>query len=444
MKKGYLFLLLVFHLLILSRLQFTAWPEMVSFPFLINHGFVTYSDMVHAYPPLLISTLSVLYKIFGYKILVLKVFGWSSILVSDLLIFKIILKIMKKQNTALFGVLVYVILQPILEGNMVWPDLFIVPFLLLTFLMLSQKKYFFAGVAIGLALLTKQTAVLYIVYCILYIVLTERNLRKLINFTIGGSIIGLLFLLNLISQKSLVDFVNWTIIYPSKYWTKFPGYVQLSPTLRENLILLTLIAPFAFLVLKAKNKIFADKNFLLLFGFLICGIVGVYPRFSFFHFQGALAFLVILYLYLIKNKYILLIPVFLILILQYNQINLKGDRFWSQSDLDLAQIIESDSIINKPIYLLGVPSQYYVFANRLPNIPWLDGFGWYLEIPGVQEEVIQGFKKNPPEEIFWQTPIDGNWYDIGAYQPKMISDYIVNNYTKTKEIQKGLWEWKRN
>src|SRR5258708_4303744 len=402
MKKGYLFLLLVFHLLILSRLQFSAWPEMVSFPYLINHGFVTYRDMVYAYPAILISTLSVLYKIFGYKILVLKIVGWSSILVSDLLIFQIILKITKKQNTALFGVLIYVILQPILEGNMVWPDLFIVPFLLLTFLLLIHKKYFWSGVAIGLAFLTKQTAALYIVLGISYIALTERNLRKIINFTIGGLVVGIPFLLNLISQKSLVDFVNWTIVYPSKYWTKFPGYVQLSPTLRENLILLTLIAPFAFLILKASRKIFADKNFLILFGFLICGIVGVYPRFSFFHFQGALAFLIILYLYLVKNKYILLIPVFLILIFQHNQINLKGDRFWSQSDLDLAQIIENDSIINKPIYLLGVPSQYYVFANRLPNTPWLDGFGWYLEIPGIQEKIIKDFDQNQPSTIFWE------------------------------------------
>ena len=325
----------------------------------------------------------------------------------------------------------------------VWPDLFIVPFLLLTFLLLIHKKYFWSGIAIGLAFLTKQTAVLYIVSGISYIALIEKNLRKIINFTIGGLVIGIPFLLNLISQKSLVDFVNWTIIYPSKYWTKFPGYVQLSPTLRENLILLILIAPLSILLAKSFKQIKQRKELYLLFGFLICGIVGVYPRFSFFHFQGALAFLIILYLYLIKNKYILLVPVFLILILQHNQVNLKGDRFWSQSDLDLAQIIKDNSVENKPVYFLGVFSSNYAFSDRLPNKPWLDGFGWYLEIPGIQEEVIQGFKKNPPEEIFWQTPLQGNWYDIGAYQPKMITDWIRKNYVRVKEIQKGVWEWKR-
>ena len=100
MKKSYLFLclLLGFHLLILSRLQFTAWPEMISFPYLINHGFVTYRDMVHAYPPLLVNLLAVCYKLFGYNLWVLKMFGWISILFSDLFFFKIIRKITKNQN----------------------------------------------------------------------------------------------------------------------------------------------------------------------------------------------------------------------------------------------------------------------------------------------------------------------------------------------------------
>ena len=450
MKKGYLFLLLVFHLLILSRLQFTAWPEMVSFPYLINHGFVTYKDMVHAYPPLLVNILAILYKIFGYKLIVLKLFGWSSILVSDLLIFKIILKIVRKQNSALFGVLIYVILQPILEGNMVWPDLFIVPFLLLTFLLLIHKKYFWSGIAIGLAFLTKQTAMLYIVTSILYIVFTERNYKKLVTFIVGGLVIGVPFLLNLISQKSLVDFVNWTIIYPSKYWTKFPGYVQLSPTLREDLILLILFLLLSILLTKSFKQIKQKKELYLIFGFLICGIVGVYPRFSFFHFQSALAFFVIFIFYLCKkfNYWLVLVPV-LILVISFRSLHFGEARFWASSDLKLGQVIQNETPAGKPIYLIGLDSSLYAFSDRLPNKPWLDNFGWYLEIRGVQQDVISGFMSNPPSVVFWQTPQDGNWYDIGVYQPKMITDYIVKNYVRTKEIseachcviEKGVWEW---
>src|SRR6266404_979076 len=438
---GFLFL----HLLILSRLQFTAWPEMVSFPYLINHGFVTYRDMVHAYPPLLISTLSVLYKIFGYKILVLKIFGWVTILVSDLLVFLILKKMLKKIEPALYGLFIFVILQPILVGNMVWPDLFIVPFLLLTFLLLFKRKYLFAGIAIGLAILTKQTGVLFLVISGIWLLAYERkNFKSLLNYVLGVLVIVLPFLIFLLKQNAMSDFINWTIIYPSKYWTKFPRYVQLSPTLRENLILLVLLTPLGLLIFRATKKLFVDKTFLLLFGFFICGIVGIYPRFSFFHFQSALAFLVILYFY-ISNKWkvLFIIPV-IVLLLCFKSLQIGEARFWTNEDIKLGQIIQKESLAGEPIYLLGLNSNLYAFADRLPNKPWLDNFGWYLEIAGVQQQVVNSFTNNPPSVIFWRTPDSGSWCDIGTYQPKMITDYIMKNYTRTKEIQKGIWEWKRN
>ncbi len=450
MKKIYLILFpfLGLHLLILSQLQFTAWPEMISFPYLINHGFITYKDMIHAYPPLLINILAVLYKIFGINIQVLKIFTWASFIANDLLIFTILFKLVKKQNLAIFGVFIYIILQPILEGNMIWPDLFIIPFLLLTTLFLLNKKYFFAGLAIGLAFLTKQTAIFYLITSSIYIFIFERKSQNIFKFILGIMIIILPFLLSLFFQNSFQQFLNWAVIYPSKYWTKFPGYVQLSPTLRENLILLILFFPLSFLLLKSKKKIFSDKYFLLLFGFLICGIIGVYPRFSFFHFQSALSFLIIIYIYLFKNfkqKYIYLflaIPA-LVLLINFKSLQFGKTRFWTKNDLNLGQTIQNESSKDKPIYLLGLNSSLYAFANRLPNSPWLDNFGWYLEIPGVQEEVVKSFEKTPPSTIFWQTPEKRNWYDIGTYQPKMITNWIEKNYTREKEIEKGIWEWTR-
>ena len=59
----------------------------------------------------------------------------------------------------------------------------------------------------------------------------------------------------------------------------------------------------------------------------------------------------------------------------------------------------------------------------------------------MQERVVNDLSKNKPSAIFWETPIDGNWYDIGAYQPKMITDWIKKNYKIKQEVEKGLWEW---
>lgn len=447
MKKIYLFffLLVGIHLFLLTTLQFTAWPEMVSFPYLINHGFITYKDMVHAYPPLLIDILSVLYKLFGYKIFVLKALGWSGFVASDILIYLILKKIVKSERLILIGIFIYILLQPILEGNMVWPDLFMIPFLLGGLLLILNKKYFWSGIIFAFALLTKQTAILYIVFSIIYVVLAEKSLVKLSNFVLGGVIVGAPFLITLFSQKSLIDFINWTMIYSSQYWTKFPGYVQLSPTLRENLILFFLFLPVAYSVFKSSKKKFGDKYFLILFAFLISGIFGVYPRFSFFHLQPAIAFLVILIIYLADsfkfNSYYLLFIPLVILVINFRSLSFGRTRFWENSDLVLAQTIQNETPNGRPMYLLGLNSNLYSFSGRLPNKPWLDNFGWYLEIPGIQELVINSFKENPPASIFWQTPQDGNWYDIGTYQPKMISDWIKKNYVIKKEIQKGIWEW---
>jgi hypothetical protein len=449
MKKIHivLFVFVVIHLFILSQIQFTAWPEMVSFPYLLNHGFITYKDMIHAYPPLLINLLAIFYKVFGYNVWVLKIFVWIGIIFSDFLIFLILQKLTKKENLVMLGVLTYILLQPILEGNMIWPDLFIVPFLLLSYLLLLNKKYFWLGLSIGLAVLIKQTGVLFLAISGLYLIY-ERKQIYIVKFITGILILIIPFVVMLLYQHSFMEFLNWTIIYPSRFWTKFPGYVQLVPTIRENIILLVLFVPVSFLLVKALREKKENKQFYLLLSFFILGAIGVYPRFSFFHFQTALAFFVILIFYLARSLpkkiiYGLLIIPVLVFMVNFKSLQFGETRFWNESDISLAKTIQERTNPDMPIYLLGLNSNLYAFSNRLPNKPWLDNFGWYLEIPGVQEKVLNSFKNNPPVKIFWVTPQSGNWYDIGTYQPQMIANYIKNNYMKTKEIEKGVWEWAR-
>jgi hypothetical protein len=86
------------------------------------------------------------------------------------------------------------------------------------------------------------------------------------------------------------------------------------------------------------------------------------------------------------------------------------------------------------IFLLGLPSSLYTLSDRLPAKPWIDNFGWYFEIPGVQEEMLARWKNNMPKSIFWQTPQEGNWYDLGVYQPKLVTEFITKNYNKDGEV----------
>lgn len=449
--------ILCVHLFLLFNLRFTAWPEMISYAYLRNNGFLLYKDMIHPYPPVLTMALSILYKFFGYKLIVLKLITWVIILINDILIFLIARKLTKSVKYSLLGLTSYILLQPFLEGNQLWFDLTIVPpILLATYYMLqksSPKNLIIAGFALGVAALTKQTAGLYLVFGILYIVYRERKFKSVLYFLVGPAILGLFFILRLITENSLADFINWTLIYPFAYWSKFPGYVQMTLSNHQLLTLALLILPLVLLLVKSWKSFLSNKPLLLTTSYLLLSLVLVYPRFSFFHLQLALAFIAILFGYIasrVKSKFIyalcamyfVLIAVIVIRPIAISDWG-KEPRFWGEKDIKLGKLISQKTNPDDKIFLLGPYSTLYVFAGRVPSKPWTDNFGWYLEIPGIQKEVISGWEKDPPGSIFWQEPLKGNWHDLGVYQPKMIMEWIKANYNRKEEISTQLWLWER-
>ena len=444
MKKNivfFLLILIVLHLLILLSIRFTAWPELLSFPYLVNNGFVLYKDFVHPYPPLLTFLLTGVYKLFGYKLLVLKLFTWIVILINDILIFLIVKKLTKNIKWSLISVLAYALLQPFLEGNQLWFDLAIVPPLLYGTLFLLNKKYALAGLGFAIAALIKQTAGMYLVLGFLYLIFKKEKFKTIAAFLVPSLILGTLLGIYLATNNSLLDFLNWTLIYPFTFWSKFPGYVQMSLGNRQVMILGSLLVPLIILFLKAR------KYILILFIFGV-SLILVYPRFSFFHFQLALAFIAILYGLALsevkKRAYYLLFIVPLIVVLLKAPYDFGSQtRFWDSQDLAFSQKIKFKAKNNESLYLLGPHSALYVFAEALPPKPWVDNFGWYWEVPGYQEKVISSWNQNMPASIVWQDPGQGNWFDLGVYQPKMVTDWIRLNYNKREEIQPGIWLWQK-
>src|SRR3989344_4147103 len=276
--------LLGVQLFFLFNLQFTAWPEMLSYPYLRNHGFLIYKDMIHPYPPLLTMGLSWLYSLFGYNLLVLKAVAWLIILVSSLLVFLITREITKSNRHALLALGVYVFFQPFLEGNMLWFDIAVIPPILLGLYFLIRKNLFLAGLFLAIAMLTKQTAGLYLVLSFFYLVpIQKMKFSSLKPFLLGPLLLGIPLLVRLIQEGALSDFINWVFVYPLTKWGTVAGYVQMEMSEKQIFIVFLLIVP---LVLNFKNLL-ANKNIRLVLLFLSCALIGVYPRFSFFHFQTA-------------------------------------------------------------------------------------------------------------------------------------------------------------
>ncbi len=445
MKKFPLLLIgiLGLHLFLLVNLQFTAWPEMVSYPYLVNNGFKLYSDFIHPYPPLLTLFLSGWYRVFGYQLIALKALTWGVILVSDVLIYLSLKKLMKSARAALVGVLFYALLQPFLEGNQLWFDLAIVPFVLAGFYFWVGKKYFWSGLMLGLAALIKQTTGLYLVVGGLWLVAGERDFEKWLGFWAGPGVLAAGTAIWLILQGTLGDFLNWNLVYPFTFWTKFPGYVQFSLSEIQLMILVVLVVPLILFGSKLKGGLLVIVPFLI-------SLLLIYPRFSFFHFQLALAFLVILYGVIIAKaklpfvemaaflSLLLLVVVFPVLGSGWR----KEARFWGAYDMEMGKII-ANKVKGEKVYLLGPHSLMYVFSGTAPPKPWSDNFGWYLEIPGVQEEMITRWQDNPPGYIYWVNPSPGNWFDLGTYQPQKITKWISDNYRKSEEIRRGMWIWEK-
>lgn len=440
MKKLILPTLLIAHLALLYTLQFTAWPEMFSYPYLVNNGLKLYHDIIYPYPPLLVAILARLYTTFGYSIWTLKIFTWSLLLTNDLLIFAIVKKFTKNNTQSYFSLIFYILAQSILEGNMMWFDIAIVtPLLTALYLFLflkssknkyQRKSYFLSiGFMLTLAALTKQTTAIFLVLFFFYFVYKKVKFTEFVNFLFAPVFMGGLLILKLLSKSRLIEAFNWTFLYPFKYWSNIPGYVEFNLDKNQVYILFLLIIPVLFALFKTKGeKLKTVKT--ILFAYLIISILIIYPRFSFFHFQLGIAVTAIS-LSLLKPKFTTSIIIVFILIVFFPKYKISASsntRFIGESEKNLAIEINSRVKQDQSVYLFNIHSGIYHLAGRLPPKPWFDNFAWYLEIPCVQSQILSRWEQDPPDYIYFQNPQPGAWYELGTYLPKDIIIWMQQNY----------------
>lgn len=418
------------HFIILQHFQFTAWPEVFSYPYLLNNGFDLYKDIALPYQPILVIVLALVYEVFGYNLLVIQFFTWMLIASSDLLILLISRKLLGKTIRSLWPVAVYVLIQPLTSGNMLWFDLATVPFILLGILFSLNKQFFLAGIFWGIPFFIKQQTGVAILFLIIYFLFTKR-FQNSIKFFLGFALIALSVLIFVSLGNIFNDYFFWTTVVPLFWYPKLPGYSNW-PTILQFLVVALIFLPGV--MLAVRNLKTSDNLKMILLAWLGLFLIA-FPRFDYFRFQPALAVYMVLLAAILKKenlKYLILPIILAALILTRNNLanlNLPA-RFYGSEELMLAKRIKDLTLPNERVYMLGVPSIGYVLSNRLPPKPWIDNYVWYLEIEGLQEKVIQGFERDTPKVIFWKTPQQGNWYDLGTYQPKKLTEYIKKYYEK--------------
>lgn len=452
--------LVVGHLFILVNIKFTAWPEMLAYPYLISHGFLPYRDIVFPYFPLLPNLLTVLYNFFGQSVSVLQFFTWITILIVDGLVFYLTFLVFGKKSLALMGMAGFILWQPYFDGNMMWFDLALSPLILIGAILQLQfnKKrlgvfLFLAGVCWGLAVTVKQQAVVFYLASVLFLLTdVDKKIRHLLLLLAGFSLPILLTLASLASVNILDKFANWAIIVPIFVMSRIGGYASF-PSIEQVVTLVIFLIP-AWLLL-ARIVYFSKTNraiFLLLLLFL-ASLTNSLPRFSLFRFQAVIILVAPLFVWWVDKYYAShkkIVPGLLIIVLGislwsqqwFYRFNWgQSIRFFEEETLVGSQYLSAHTTKEEQIYLLNVSSVWYVLSNRLPPKPWVDNFPWYFEVPGVQDEVIASFARSKPKVVLYRYPSAGPSYQLGTYQPDKLIRYLMEYYSQKQEIAPGVWWW---
>lgn len=379
-------------------INFTAWPEMLAWPHFILNGWLPYKDIAIAHNPLLIIVLTLFYKLFGTGITQLQIFTWLLILINYYLLFWVTKKLYNKK-TAILALSFYIPIQLLFEGNGLWFDLALVPFALLFFYLLKQKKYLLSGIIFALGFLTKQT----FIYFLIPILISKIKINK---FVIGFSSIFIAFVLLLLSFGILDDFYFWAVKFGVFYLPSATGQVAL-PSLRQ---LGVAFFPFTIFVFSPT-----------LIPWIVAGLMGVYPRWGLFHFQPALPFLAISFaLALSKSKKILILVYLLIvgiIFVRFLSRNWNGEvRFYEQ---DVKDVVTELNILNpkhKEIFVLNYWDNIYALTNTMPvTRPWIPYLFWYLSVPNVKDGMLSDIKTKMPEQIVVGTKPDFNWEEMKVF-----------------------------
>lgn len=408
--------LIAVHILILAQLRFEVWPEMLLMPYLMNHGFELYRDMVVPWTPGLMWLLQGWFWLTGISVSNLKILSWSIIILTDILIYLIAVKRWGKAAGAV-SLISYILLQPLFDGNGLWFDLAVVPLLLLAF-------HFNNPLFLGPAFLIKQSVVW-------LFPLFWKQWKRLAWGVIGSTGLSMVWFW---LKGDLREYWFWAYDFTFLVFPRMPGHLDLG---NWRLWVLAL-APFLLIgVIRTMGGIRGRRGIkqepLV---WTVLAILFALPRFGLFHLQPSIAFLALeigsLYnhykSYSNYKNYILagLMMIYLgfswfrIIKTQWQM----PDRFLEPAVYQTAakMIFETDE--NYPVLLVNGPELAYVLSGRLPPKPWLTQFPWFLELPGFQEMLIDKFKSQNLEQVYRFPYQNEGEFIPGSYQPKILLDYV--------------------
>lgn len=431
-----LFGVIILFIILWSNTQFSYWPEMMLWPYLMLNHWLPYRDIAIAHSPYLPTLLSGIFALFGSSLLVLKIFSWAVVIFTALLVYIVAKKVLNPA-LALSSSLVYLVLEYRYEGNGLWFDILLAPSLLLTYLFLKQKKYFLTGVFLAISFFIKQTAFWFFIPFSIIFFLHKPTPRSISSLIFGALLVTFVTILAITLFDIFPHYLNWAIrfgifILPKSTPKLVSGLIQLVSCLWPFLI--GLLIPLS----KAKNnRVIA----LELFSLSTFASFGAFPRWELFHFQPALPFLslaIVCIIFSLSYKHLvskvaisLYAGVFLIIFfLHFRNIWRAPDRFLEPEIASALLYTQAHTKPGDTIFVLNWWDSLYTITNRLPPKPWIPQLPQYLSVSNNEDILVSALVNDPPKMVLFKK------YESNSYVPTKLVKYIYSHYHPEIEVNK--------
>ncbi|OGE72232.1 hypothetical protein A3H40_02530 [Candidatus Daviesbacteria bacterium RIFCSPLOWO2_02_FULL_38_15] len=430
MAKILLFLIIIIHSFVLTKIIFFPYPELFIYPYLTNHGLKPYAQILDQHFPGLMF-LPVNFDNLGMTNETIAR-GWliSIVVITHLLLFLISNHVFKNRYKALLVNILFLVWQPFFEGWILWIDSFLPLILLPCFYVFIKRKFFLTGLLLGISIVFKQVLIPLSVLILLYIFWKEKRFKNVLEYLTGLLVPIILVIAYFWAIGVLRDFWYWTVVFNLTTYAQFGRGT--GPTLAHfSRVFLVFGLPFL-IVRKIKSK---EAQILLIF--LIGTLIGLFTRFDFVHFQPALPFALLATVYVlgwlgglgragIISLYSLILIWWLVIFYKGH----LGDRVISfdPDTKNLAEKIKGYTRPSEKIFVYGATPHLYQMSGTLPaGDIFVFQFPWFLQV--AKERILAGIEKDRPEIIVSNRTVQIERNKLTDFT-KEIDRYISKNYEK--------------
>ncbi len=404
------------HSLILWKLEFFLYPELLIYPYLTTQKLLPYSQILDQHFPGLM-----FFPINFFSLGFTDPTSFKSLLVLIVIFQSVFIYRLTKSKSA---VLLFTILHPLFEGNQLWLDSFLPLLLLPAYWSFTSKRFFMTGLLLGLGVVFKQTLVPAVVFIGL-ILLFKKQFKDLVVFSLSALFPSVLMLMYMGKIGILSDFWYWTVQFNL---TTFAAHGRNLPTPKEviKVSFVGVIAIYCFVR-------YPKSRHGLLLGLMAS--LETFSRFGLIHLQTFIPFLAIAVSYIKSLKKLFLIFFISIAWLIYfllRQQNIGGYKFFDPDTLTIISKVQENTDPGDTIFLLGVQPHIYEQTKTLPpgNV-FVFQFPWFLQISG--DRILQTLKDDPPKLILYNPESEIDEQYLRDYAHYLV-EYTVSNYRLVDEV----------